>query len=125
MRGDRNSSRGTSAIAWSTRASVTPCGRSCSATILCAGVLIEASRPREYNQDRFIGVVGPVHDPAKMAPPGQATLAPGQTYGPSSLARGVRAPLGAGVRALPRLLPDPVAVRAGVVPDRVGRNTGG
>src|SRR5437879_7627030 len=40
MRGARNSSRGTEAIASSTRSSVTPCGRSCSATIRCAGVLI-------------------------------------------------------------------------------------
>src|SRR6266540_3642192 len=43
MRGDRNSSRGTDAIAWSTRSSVTPCGRSCSATIRCAGVPIRWS----------------------------------------------------------------------------------
>src|SRR3989454_664076 len=35
MRGARNSSRGTDAIASSTRSSVTPCGRSCSATIRC------------------------------------------------------------------------------------------
>src|SRR5437660_2562940 len=40
MRGARNSSRGTEAIASSTRSSVTPCGRSCSATIRCAGVVI-------------------------------------------------------------------------------------
>src|SRR5213592_3098053 len=44
MRGARNSSRGTDAIAWSTRSSVTPCGRSCSATIRCAGVLTQ-NRP--------------------------------------------------------------------------------
>src|SRR2546425_8330872 len=124
MRGARNSSRGTDTIASSTRSSVTPCGRSCSATILCAGVLICASPSREYNQDRLIGVVRPILDPAKMAPPDQATLAPGQTYGPRSLARGVCAPVRAGVRALPRLLPDPMAVRAGVVPDRLGGHAG-
>src|SRR2546422_2601459 len=44
MRGARNSSRGTDAIASSTRSSVTPCGRSCSATIRCAGVLTQ-NRP--------------------------------------------------------------------------------
>src|SRR5437868_1164107 len=108
-------------MARSTRSSVTPCGRSCSATILCAGVPIEIEpHVREYNHHRFIGVVGPVFDPAKMAPPGQATITPGQTYGPRSLARGVRAPVGARVRALPRLLQDPMAVRACVVPDRLG-----
>src|SRR5262245_28746268 len=42
MRGARNSSRGTEAIASSTRSSVTPCGRSCSATMRCAGVLTES-----------------------------------------------------------------------------------
>src|SRR5437763_5254431 len=120
IRGARNSSRGTETIAPSTRSSVTPCGRRCSATILCAGVLIGGAQCREYNQGRLIGVVRPVLDPAKMAPPGQATLTPGQTYGPRSLARGVRAPVRAGVRALPRLLPDPVGVRACVVPDRLG-----
>src|SRR5438309_8092167 len=119
IRGARNSSRGTETIASSTRSSVTPCGRSCSATILCAGVLIGGSQCREYNQGRLIGVVRPVLDPAKMAPPGQATLTPGQTYGPCSLARGVRAPVRAGVRAFPRLLPYPVDVRAGVFSDRV------
>src|SRR5256885_5577347 len=41
MRGARNSSRGTDAIASSTRSSVTPCGRSCSVTIRCAGVLTQ------------------------------------------------------------------------------------
>src|SRR5438067_8075563 len=41
MRGERNSSRGTDAIASSTRSSVTPCGRSCSVTIRCAGVLTQ------------------------------------------------------------------------------------
>src|SRR5438128_7416024 len=123
--GARNSSRGTSAIASSTRSSVTPCGRSCSATILCAGVLTGTFLPREYNLLRLIGVVGPNFDPAKMAPPGQATLAPGQTHGPRSLARGVRAPFGAGVCPLPRLLPHPLAVRAGVVSDRGGGDARG
>src|SRR2546422_1778748 len=120
MRGARNSSRGTEAIASSTRSSVTPCGRSCSATLLCAGVLTGTFLPREYNQQRLIGVVRPVPDPAEMAPPGQATFTPGQTNGPRSLSRRVRASIRAGIRPLPRLLPDPMAVRAGVVPDRVG-----
>src|SRR5438876_9775146 len=123
--GARNSARGPSAMACSTRSSVTPCGRSCSATILCAGVPI-AIEPhlREYNLPRLIGVVRPILDPAKMAPPDQATLSPGQTYGPRSLARGVCAPVRAGVRALPRLLQDPMAVRAGVVPHRLGGHAG-
>src|SRR5438874_2206328 len=125
MRGARNSSRGTEAIASSTRSSVTPCGRSCSATILCAGVLTGTFLPRAYNQQRLIGVVRPFLDSSEMAPPGQATITPGQTNGPCSLARRVRAPLRAGIRPLPRLLPDPLAVRAGVVPDRVGGNPRG
>src|SRR5260370_4562675 len=45
--GARNSSRGTEAIACSTRSSVTPCGRSCSATIRCAGVPIRDQSKRE------------------------------------------------------------------------------
>src|SRR5438128_9219782 len=125
MRGARNSSRGTEAIASSTRSSVTPCGRSCSATILCAGVLTGTFLPRAYNQQRLIGVVRPFLDSSEMAPPGQATITPGQTNGPCSLARRIRAPLRAGIRPLPRLLPDPLAVRAGVVPDRVGGNPRG
>src|SRR5438105_15620553 len=121
MRGARNSSRSTEAIAWSTRSSVTPCGRSCSATILCAGVPnSNAPKVRGYNQHEPFGVVGPLRDPAEMASPGQAEIPPGQTYGPRPLARAVRASIRAGVRAFPRLLPDSLAVRAGLLPDWLG-----
>src|SRR5689334_21572658 len=116
MRGARNSSRGTEAMAWSTRSSVTPCGRSCSATMRCAGVAnFFDPQQRAYNLPRLFGVVVLLHvRPAEMAPPGQAAIAPGQTYGPRPRARRVRASLGAAVRAIPRLLPHPLAVRAGV-----------
>src|SRR5229473_1984350 len=117
-----NSSRGISDITRSTRSSVTPCGASCSATIFCAGVVIEDPRCGEYNPRRLIGVVRPALRPTKMAPPRPAALAPGQTYRPRSLTRGICAPLRAGIRALPRLLPDPLGVRAHVVPDRMGRH---
>src|SRR5207302_3788645 len=83
-------------------------------------------RFREYNHWRFLGVV--VHPnvrPTEMAPPAQATFAPGQTNGPRSLARRVRPPVRAGVCSLPRLLPDPLAVRAVVFSDRLGRRARG
>src|SRR5260370_4405491 len=74
----------------------------------------------EYNTRRRLGVVRPARGPTKLAPPRQGALAPGQTYRPGSRTRGICARLRGGVRALPRLLPDPLGVRAHVVPDRVG-----
>src|SRR2546423_7755595 len=65
-----------------------------------------------YNQPEPFGVVRPLTNPAEVAPPGQAEVAPGQTYRPRSLTRRVRPSIRAGVRALPRLLPDPVGIRA-------------
>src|SRR5487761_611650 len=116
-----NCSRGISDITRSTRSSVTPCGTNCSATIFWAGVVIKDPLIGEYNPRRLIGVVRPALRPAEMAPARQAALAPGQTLRPRSRTRGVCAPLRAGVRALPRLLPYPLGVRANVVPDRMGR----
>src|SRR5258708_34148837 len=49
-----NSSRGISDIARSARSAVTPCGTSCSATILCARVLIDDSLIGEYNPHRSL-----------------------------------------------------------------------
>src|SRR6266550_6945821 len=91
----------------------------------CAAPECSTSRPqtREYNQRRLIGVVGPVPRPATVAPPRQAAITPGQTDGPRAFSRGVRASLGAGVRPLPRLLPDPLALRAGLLSGRLGRRT--
>src|SRR5450759_5874661 len=117
-----NSSRGISDITCSTRSSVTPLGNSCSATIFCAGVLIGNLQLGEYNPHRLIGVDRPAIRPAKLAPPRQAALAPGQTHRPGTRTRRVRAPIGASVRAFPRLLPDSLGVRADVIPNRVGRN---
>src|SRR4029077_7918436 len=118
---ETNSSRGISDITRSTRSSVTPCGASCSATILCAGVPIKRTSTRRVQSASLLGVVRPALRPAKMAPPRQAALAPGQTLRPRTRTRRVRAPVGAGVRALSRLLPDPLGLRADVLSDRLGR----
>src|SRR2546423_1147525 len=58
-----------------------------------------------------------------MAPPGQATITPDPAHGTSAFPRRVRASLRAGVRALPRLLPDPLVLRADLVPCGLGGNT--
>src|SRR5712692_3242066 len=179
---ERNSSRGISDITSMTRGSLTPLGSSCSATILCAGVLMalvevpQEGRPRDLGiqvvprrrrgwpeeericrcvttkgrapqrtdraawgpkirsvspvapltlsvqSRRFLGVVCPPSRPRKMAPPRQAAIAPRSAIGPGAFAHRIRAPIRAGVRPLPRLLPHPLGLRAGVVPDRVGRH---
>src|SRR5713226_8458365 len=118
---ERNSSRGISDITSMTRGSLTPLGSSCSATILCAGVLM-ALVAVSVQSRRFLGVVCPSSSPRKMAPPRQAAIAPRSAIGPGALAHRIRAPIRAGVRPLPRLLPHPLGLRAGVVPDRLGRH---
>src|SRR5260370_11895946 len=165
-----------------TRGSLTPLGSSCSATILCAGVLMavvevpQEGRPRDLGiqvvprrrrgwpeeericrcvttkgrapqrtdraawgpkirsaspvapltlsvqSRRFLGVVCPPSRPRKMAPPRQAAIAPRSAIRPGAFAHRIRAPIRAGVRALPRLLPHPLGLRAGGVPDRLGRH---
>src|SRR5258707_8014979 len=64
-----NSSRGISDIARSTRSSVTPCGTSCSATILGAGVLIDDSLMGEYNPHRSLASSVPTSAPQNWRRP--------------------------------------------------------
>src|SRR5213593_1797690 len=99
MRGARNSSRGTDAIASSTRSSVTPCGRSCSATIRCAGVLtqnrpisevtispnplassVHAPIPQKWRRpvrqrSRLVRRTGPAHSRVEFAHPSEQEFA--------------------------------------------------
>src|SRR5438093_1682180 len=99
MRGARNSSRGTDAIASSTRSSVTPCGRSCSATIRCAGVLtqnrpisevtispnplassVQSSIPQKWRRpvrqrSRLVRRTGPAHSRVEFAHPSEQEFA--------------------------------------------------
>src|SRR2546422_6250680 len=99
MRGARNSSRGTDAIASSTRSSVTPCGRSCSATIRCAGVLtqnrpisevtispnplassVHAPIPQKWRRpirqrSRLVRRTGPAHSRVEFAHPSEEEFA--------------------------------------------------
>src|SRR5437879_6273948 len=99
MRGARNSSRGTDAIASSTRSSVTPCGRNCSATIRCAGVLtqnrpisevtispnplassVHAPIPQKWRRpvrqrSRLVRRTGPAHSRVEFAHPSEQEFA--------------------------------------------------
>src|SRR5215471_2363441 len=94
MRGDRNSSRGTEAIASSTRSSLTPCGRSCSATMRCAGVTepertittvslassLHSSIPQKWRRpvrqrSRLVRRTGPAHSRVQFAHPSEQEFA--------------------------------------------------
>src|SRR5438094_4181260 len=99
MRGARNSSRGTDAIASSTRSSVTPCGRNCSATTRCAGVLtqnrpisevtispnplassVHAPIPQKWRRpvrqrSRLVRRTGPAHSRVEFAHPSEQEFA--------------------------------------------------
>src|SRR5712664_2017429 len=91
-RGERNASRGISAIASSTRLSVTPWGTSCSATIRSAGVLmrtihivslassVQNSVPQKWRRpvrqrSRLVRRTGPAHARVEFAHPSEQEFA--------------------------------------------------
>src|SRR5260370_6792653 len=91
-RGERNASRGISAIASSTRLSVTPWGTNCSATIRSAGVLmrtihivslassVQNSVPQKWRRpvrqrSRLVRRTGPAHARVEFAHPSEQEFA--------------------------------------------------